>query len=230
MDELRASSGRIVISGTLDGDAELWGDEIIIEETAVINGNLHYRSAREASIAPGARIEGKVVHTPVDVDMRPVIASVIFAGLMLLLSLVVTAVLLYLLFPELFQRVSQSLRSEPWLSLAIGLAVFAGAPLLMVILFSTAVGVWLALMLLAIYLVTLLAGYFIGAMFVANAGLNLFHRADAGKALHAVALALAIITLGVFNLVPLLGGLVNWAVLLAGVGATSRRVYLAYRA
>jgi hypothetical protein len=40
---------------------------------------------------------------------------------------------------------------------------------------------------------------------------------------------LAIFTLAVINLVPLLGSLVNWAVLLAGVGALSRQLYQAYR-
>ena len=161
--------------------------------------------------------------------MKPVVASVIFAGLVLLFSIIVTAVVLYLLFPDFSLRVSQSLRSEPWLSLGVGLAVFAGVPVLMVILFATAIGVWLALMLLAIYLVLLLTGYFTGALFVANAGLNLLRKTEVSKALRATALAVAIFTLAVFNLVPLLGGLVNWAVLLAGIGALSRQLYLAYR-
>lgn len=229
VEELRASGGRVVITGTVNGNVELWADEIVIEETAVINGSLHYQSAHEANIASGARIDGEVVHTPVEVDMKPVIASIIFAGLALLFSIIVTAILLYLLFPDFSLRVSQSLRNEPWLCLAIGLAVFAGIPVLIVILFSTAVGVWLALMLLAIYLVMLLAGYFIGAMSVGNAGLNVLRKTDVSKALRATALAIAIFALAVFNLVPLLGSLVNWAVLLAGMGAISRQVYLVYR-
>lgn len=230
VDELRVSSGRVVITGTVNGNAELWADQIIIEDTAVISGNLHYKSAHEAIIAAGARIDGEVVHTPVEVDMKPVVASVIFAGLVLLFSIIVTAVVLYLLFPDFSLRVSQSLRSEPWLSLGVGLAVFAGVPVLMVILFATAIGAWLALMLLAIYLVMLLTGYFTGALFVANAGLNSLRKTEVSKALRATALAVAIFTLAVFNLVPLLGGLVNWAVLLAGIGALSRQLYLAYRA
>jgi hypothetical protein len=107
--------------------------------------------------------------------------------------------------------------------------VFAGVPLLGVILFSTALGVWLALMLLAIYLVMLLAGYFVGALFVGNAGLDLLRKTEVSKALRAIALAIAIFALAVFNLVPLLGSLVNWAVMLAGIGALSRQLYQLYR-
>ena len=228
-DELRVSAGRVVITGAVDGNVELLADEIVIEETAIISGNLHYKSSHKASIADGARIDGEVRHTPVEVDMKPVVASVIFAGLALLFSIILTAVVLYLLFPDYCLRVSQTLHDQPWQTLAIGLAVFAGVPLLVVILFSTAVGVWLALMLLAIYLVMLLVGYFAGAFYVGNAGLNMLRKTEVSKTLRAIALAVAIFSLAVINLVPLLGSLINWFVLLAGMGALSRQLYLGYR-
>jgi hypothetical protein len=228
-DELRVSGGRVVITGAVNGNVELRADEIIIEETAVISGNLLYKSSHEASIAEGARIDGEVRHTPVEFDMKPVVASVILAGLVLLFSIILTAVVLYLLFPDYCLRVSQTLHDQPWQSLAIGLAVFAGVPLLVVILFSTAVGIWLALILLAIYLAVLLVGYFAGALYVGNAGLNMLGKTEVSKTLRAIALAVAIFSLAVINLVPLLGGLVNWLVLLAGMGALSRQLYLGYR-
>ena len=228
-DELRVSGGRVVITGAVNGNVELQANEIIIEETAVISGNLHYKSSHEASIAEGARVDGEVRYTPAELDMKPVVASVIFAGLVLLFSIILTAVILYLLFPDYCLRVSQALHDQPWQSLAIGLAVFAGVPLLVVILFSTAVGVWLALMLLVVYLVMLLVGYFAGALYVGNAGLNMFGKTEVSKTLRAIALAVAIFSLAVINLVPLVGGLANWLVLLAGLGALSRQLYLGYR-
>jgi cytoskeletal protein CcmA (bactofilin family) len=229
VEELRASGGRVIIAGKVNGNVDLWADEIIIEDTAVIAGDLHYRSAHQANIASGARIAGEVVHTPVEAHLKPVIASVIFTILILLFSIIITAVLLYLLFPEFSLHVSQSLRKRIWLSLGTGLVVFAAAPVLMIILFSTVIGAWLGLMLLAVYLLLLPAGYFVGAMFVGNAGLDMLHRTEVSKALRAVALAIAIIVLAVVNLVPLLGSLVNWLVLLAGIGALSRQLYHAYR-
>jgi cytoskeletal protein CcmA (bactofilin family) len=230
VEELRASGGRVIIAGKVNGNVDLWADEIVIENTAEISGNLHYRSSHPASIASGARIDGEVIYTPVEAHLKPVIAGAIFAMLVLLFSMIITAVVLYLLFPNFFQKVSQTLRDQPWLSLATGLAVLAGTPVLMIILFSTAIGVWLALMLLAVYLVLLAAGYFAGAMFVGNTGLDMLHRTEVSKTLRAVALAITIFALAVINLVPLLGSLVNWLVLLAGIGALSRQLYLAYRA
>ena len=227
--ELRASAGRVVIAGTVNGHVELLAEQVIIEESAVIKGDLHYQSTVPARIADGARIAGKVTHTQVEVDIRPVVASVIIASLFVLISIIITAVVLYLLFPGYSLRTSELLGAEPWVSLGIGLAIFAGTPVLVLILMSTALGVWLALMLLALYLVMLLTGYFIGALFLGNTVLNRMRKNEAGKAARALALALAIVVLALFNLVPLLGTLLSWAVLLAGTGALGRQLYLSYR-
>jgi len=229
-EELRVSGGRVVISGAVDGDVRLWAEQIVIEDSAQINGSLYYRSAQPAMIAEGARIQGQVVHTPVDVDLRPIAAAALFAGLMILLSVMLTAVVLYLLFPDFSLDASRKIRAEAGQSLLIGLAVFAGIPVLTVILFSTAVGIWLGLMLLALYLALLLGGYFVGALSIGTAVLNMMHKTDAGKALHAAALAVALLVLAIVNLVPLLGSLINWLVMLAGAGAVSRKLYLSYRA
>ncbi|UCB54026.1 MAG: hypothetical protein JSW45_08660 [Thiotrichales bacterium] len=228
--ELRASGGRVVISGTIDADASLWADQVVIEDGAVIKGNLHYTSPHPAVIRSGARIDGEVLHTPVDVDLRPMTASVIFTVLVVVFSFMLTGVVVYLIFTEFFVAVSQSLRLQPWLCLGIGLAVVAGIPVLMVILFSSVIGIWLALLLLALYLVLLLAGYFAGALSVADAGLNLMNKTDISRAARASALAAAVLVLAVLNLIPLLGSLFNWAVLLAGTGALGRRLYLLHRA
>lgn len=224
-DELRASGGRIVITGTVGADVELWADQIIINDGAVISGNLHYRSAKPASIASGARIEGTVTHTPVEVGIQPVLVSVLIAGLLMLVSSVLAAVVLYLLFPEFAMRVSQGLVREPLASFAVGLAVFAATPVLVLMLFASVIGFWLALALLAVYLLLLLAGYFAGAMAVGTVLVKAAGKADAGKRVRAGALALAICLLAVINLIPLLGALINWVVLLAGVGALGRQFY-----
>jgi cytoskeletal protein CcmA (bactofilin family) len=228
VDELRAAAGRIIITGKVDGNVELRAEHITITESAEINGNLHYKSPREADIAAGVRIDGEVVHTPVDVDFKPVIAQLVFAGLVVLISFILTAVVLYLLFPEFSQRVSQSLQGQIWLSLGIGLAVFAAVPVLAVILLSTFVGLWLGLLLLVIYVVVLLTGYICAALFIANAGLKKMGKTEVSRATGASALALTLFGLALISLVPLLGGLISWLVLLAGIGALSRQLYSQY--
>ena len=230
VEELRASGGRVVISGKIDGNVELWAEHIEVTETAEINGYLHYTSPREAVIASGVRIDGEVVHTPADVDIKPVIAVAASVFLLLLLSTLLTAVVLYLLFPHFFVRTAQALHREPWPSLGIGLAVFAATPVLILILFSTFIAAGLALLLLVSYLIMLLTGYIIGAMSLANMALNKAGKTEISHFMRASALVLALLALAVVNLVPLLGGLIVFLVMLAGVGAFSRHLYALYKA
>jgi cytoskeletal protein CcmA (bactofilin family) len=224
---LHASGGRVVITGTINGDVELWAEQIIIAKTAVITGRLHYKSPREAEIENEARIDGGIDYAPVDVEMKSVLAGAVAAVFVLLASLVLAAVVLYLLFADYSLAVCQTLKNEPWLSLGLGLAVFAGVPVVIVVLLSTLIGTLLALMLLAVYLVMLLAGYFIGALFVANTGLGLLGKDSVSKTLRALSLAGAIFALVIIGLLPLVGSLLTLAVVLAGTGALFRQMYLA---
>ena len=51
-----AAGGRIVLSGKVSGDVERTGRSISILDSAVIDGNLIYRSSQQAEIASEARI------------------------------------------------------------------------------------------------------------------------------------------------------------------------------
>ena len=225
---LRASGGKVIIAGTIDGDAEVWAEQVEVQPGAVIRGKLNYKSPHPAIIADGAQIDGEVTYTPVEVRVAPVVAGFIFAGLILLSSMMLTGVVLYLVFPGIAQRCCDTVRDTPWTSLGYGLAVFAGGPLVIVLLLSTGLGLWLALLLLAAWLVLLLTGYLAGAYFVADAGLRKLKKDDAGRTARAVSLVLSMLALAIVNLIPLIGGLVNWLVLLAGIGALKQQIVNAY--
>jgi len=227
--ELRAMGGRVMLNGEVQGDVYLRGKQLEIGADAVIHGDLYTHGPREARIAKGARIDGQVRHTQVEVPVAAIVARLVGAALVLLLSLMITGVVLYLMFPRFAERSTQSLRDQPWPCLGFGLAVFAGTPVVIMILLSIGVGVWLALLLLAAYLIMLLLGYLTGALFVGEAGLSLVGKKEPSKAWRAIALSIALLVLVIVSLIPLLGGLIFWLVLLAGMGALKRQMYLAYK-
>jgi cytoskeletal protein CcmA (bactofilin family) len=227
--ELRAAGGRVILSGQVQGDVYLRGKQLEITSSAVINGDLFTRGPQQARIAEGAQIKGEIQHTPVEVPVGEIVAKLVGAALVLLIGLMITGVVLYLMFPGIAERATQSLRDEPWPCLGFGLAVFAGTPLVIVILLSIAVGAWLALLLLAAYAIMLLLGYLIGALFVGEAGLRLIGKGEPSQTARVVALCVALLVLVIVNLIPLLGSLIFWLVLLAGMGALKRQMYLAYK-
>jgi cytoskeletal protein CcmA (bactofilin family) len=227
--ELHAAGGRIVLTGKVQGDVYLRGEQIEISPTAVVQGNLYTKGPHEARISPGAKIKGKVQHTPIQVPVKKIVAKLIGTVLVLLLSLMIAGVVLYLVFPRVAERATQSLRDAPWPCLGFGLAVFAGTPVVIAILLGIGIGVWLALILLLAYLLILILGYFTGALFVGEAGLRLIKKQETTKTARAIALCVALLLLAIVNVIPLIGGLIFWLVLLAGVGALKREMYLAYK-
>lgn len=220
-EELHARGGKVIVTGSIRGNAEIWAEHIEIASSATIIGNLRYKSPRPAIIAEGARIEGKVTHVPVEILAAPVIAGFLLGGVLILLSLVVTGAVLYLVFPGVASACSKTISDKPWASLGYGLAVFAAVPFVAVLLLSTGIGVFLALLLLAAYFVMLLLGYIAGAYYVAELGMRKFNKDKAGKTMHVVSLGLALAVLFIVNIIPVFGSLLNWLVLLAGIGALS---------
>jgi len=150
-------------------------------------------------------------------------------GIGIVVSLAVTGVVLLLLFPVAAPAAARNVGTTPWKSLGLGLAVLAATPLFIAVLFATVIGIWLAFMLLAIYLVALLLGYLIGALWIADWGIAKAHRAQpVTVGWRMLALVVALIVLGVLGLIPALGCLIAVAVLLAGLGALAVHIWGAY--
>jgi hypothetical protein len=151
-------------------------------------------------------------------------------GLFVVLSLIVSAALWYLLFPRFALATAHSVQESPWMNLGLGFAVLAAGPLVVLLLLVSLVGVWLGLIALALYLVLLLLGYLTGALFVAERGLRVARpTGDHGRWWVIGALAATLILLALLRLVPAVGALVSFALMLLGLGALTRALWRQYR-
>jgi cytoskeletal protein CcmA (bactofilin family) len=226
--ELRVAGERIVLSGRVHGDVMLTGGRISIQDGAVIEGDLVYRSPREAEISGGAQIGGEVRYEPIEHPIREIIAAIAGVGIVVLLSLIVTGSALYLLFPRFMESAITTVRTEPWKCLGLGLAVFAATPVVTSTLLFTVVG-WLpALILGAVYLILLLAGFLTGAFTVAELGRGALKRGAASRAGRLWSLAVALLVIMLLGLVPLFGTLLLLVVMLLGTGSLILGVYRSY--
>ncbi|HJX17409.1 MAG TPA: hypothetical protein VJ437_04350 [Acidiferrobacterales bacterium] len=225
---LKAAGGEIVITGEILGDVDLIGENIEIRPGAIIHGQFHYRSPNEARIDPGARLLGAVVQLPLE---TPPGAKAGHAGVraFMLLSLLVTASVLYLLFPNFSRLTARAVREAPWRVLGIGFAVLASGPLVVILLLVSIVGLWLGLITLVLYFLLLLLGYLTGVLFVADAGLQRLRRPESpGKGWVIGALAVTLVVLALLRLLPVIGALAAFALLLFGLGALTRALWWRY--
>jgi len=229
---VKAGGNRVVIDGDITGDVEVFAETVEIGPRATIRGNLLYYSRQEAQIASGAKISGAVTQQQFDVEHGKRERSKTFgpiARLALYVTLMVTGVVLYLLFPIATVGAAQTVNTSPWKSLGLGFAMIAATPLIALLLLISFVGIWLGLLVLAMYLALWLLGFLTGVFTVGEWGLRLIGRAQtATKGWRVVSVVVALLVLWIVRLAPVLGGIAVFALLIFGLGALTLYLWRRY--
>lgn len=228
---LTAAGSKVWIAANIAGNVDVSGSSIEFAPGTVIGGNLTYRSAGQVDIPPGVTVAGRVTRLEADVDLNTDGESDLglLGWLLIGLAFWVTGLLALLLFgavalavfPGLLSRAAGTLRERPLACLGLGFAVAVSAPIGLVMLMFTLIGVPLALFGFACYAV------FMGLALVALchwAGLTLrevFGRPPAELTL-GPRIGWTIVGFVIFMLagiVPLIGNLAQFLGLTAGFGA-----------
>ncbi|MGD2074586.1 MAG: hypothetical protein PVI91_15910 [Gammaproteobacteria bacterium] len=230
--ELRAGGGRILLDGTVRGNAQLAGRRVELGPNAVIEGNLTYYSARSAIIDDDARVMGTISQRPYPGPRPPSEAVEAVVRTLLLVTLAVAGAVFYLLFPRFAVAAGSTLRSAPWMSLGLGFLGFFVIPALIAVLWVSVIGFWLALLVMAFYFILLVTGFLTGVFALGDGVLLRMARQEAepSKGARVAALLLSLLALTLLGFVPLLGGLLIFAVLLLGLGSLQLQLYRMYRA
>jgi cytoskeletal protein CcmA (bactofilin family) len=228
---LTANAQKIRINGEVRGDVRLAGADIELGPLAKIGGALSYASASELKQAEGATIAGAVTReepkTPRGDRGRRASQGTNWAGgVFFYLSLLACAAVLMLIAPTFAVHTSERIKATPWLALAVGLGTLLAVPVLAVLLFVTVLGIPLGIMVMSLYPALLLAGFVVGALFIARlipAALRQPAPVAFSRNLGYVALALLIVLL--VGRVPFVGGALIGLVSLAGIGACVLELY-----
>jgi hypothetical protein len=230
---LQASGGSVRLAGSVQGDAQVRSQELTISPDTRIRGKLIYHGPQAPVVPEGAQIEGGVEFHEVDASqfldkggdhVRDAVHGVgkflWFAGVFL------TAALFTGLFPVFSSRASLQVGREPFKSLGLGLAILLCVPFLAVFLLITVIGIPLALLLLPLYLLLLFLGWVTVALFVANKGLETVRGAGpTSLGWRLLALLLALVALWLIGRIPVVGGLLTFLALIAGIGALVSQVW-----
>jgi cytoskeletal protein CcmA (bactofilin family) len=213
------------VSGTVGGDVEISAARIEIGPGARIAGKLRYRSDRDPVVATGAEIAGGLERLPGSYRawtwregahhaLHGVGRGIWFSGSFVL------GVLLLLLAPGYLGQTSRLAAAEWPLCLGVGFAILIAVPVAAVLLLITLIGIPVALLTIALYVVVLLLGHVVGAVAVGDYALGRWAPERAASALwRALAFLGAVVALGLLRGLPLVGGLVALLVFLTGVGA-----------
>ena len=225
--ELRAAGQSITIGGVIDGNVQLAGEMIEILPGAQIAGDLIYHSSEDALIAAGAQISGHVERIDLELPELELPEGSGFSVIIgFLLSLLLTAVVVFLLLPRLSLAATGLIRRDPFKCLGLGFTVLVVTPVLAVVLLITVLGIPLGLALLALYFVALLLGFLVGVYYLSDVGVRWWRKgAELSKSWRVLSIIVAIVVLTLLQLVPVIGGLIVLFLFLFGLGALALHVY-----
>ena len=231
--DLAAFGESVVINGVIGGDLKIAAEDIRIGPDTRVAGKLEYKSGGTFLIDPNARIEQGVEQ--LDSNDRNWFrkaghgASRV-GGAMFTLGVLLLGALLILGLPTFSREASATLRREWWQSAGIGCVMLVGVPFAIVILMITIVGIPLALMMIFGYMVLLMLGYVVAAIFVGDFALERLGGERAKQVgWRLLFLLLALVAISVVRHLPLIGGLAVALLFVAGIGAFTLRSWRGIR-
>jgi hypothetical protein len=228
--ELKAAGESITLASQVKGDVELVAENIEILAGAHIHGQLIYHSPNKPLIHADAQIDGGIIEKPMPFA-EPGAEDYVGTALMFGISLMIAALVYYLVFPGFSVTAASTIGNNPWKSMTLGLVLLVTVPFVIFLSLITVVGFMLALVLLAVFLVFLLAGFLTGVFYVADSGLRLFGKhEEVTRGMRSLGIIVAIVALVILQLVPLLGGLITFLLLLSGLGAMNLNIWRVYKA
>lgn len=211
------------------GDVSVASARAVVGPNARIGGRLRVWSAAAPEIHPSAVIAGGVSYE-FGGAANAIEALLGFVGTVIRwafnLSLAAAALALGAWAPGFLAATAERVAHQPWPTLAWGLALGAGVPLLSLFAAITLVGLPFAGALLLAFALALALGYIVTVAYVGGAGLKLVRRAaDPSLIWRLAAMAFGLVVLAGLGHIPVVGTPVLAAAYVFGLGALARETY-----
>ena len=214
---LEAAAGSVRMDGAVGGDARLAGETVLVGPTASVGGDLLY-DAETVTVAPDASVAGitRAEEGIVTIETElapPALPRGVGAAYGLLANLALGAALLVAV-PGFTRAVTTVGTRESLRSGGVGLLTFVGVPVVLVLVALTVVGIPLSLGGLVTFALLLWVAFVYGCLAVGGWLLSLIDREDRW-----LTLVVGVVIVTLVGLVPFVGGIVRFLVLLVGLGA-----------
>lgn len=177
--DLYVSAQDVVIDGKVKGNLEVNGENILITENANILGNIKIKSPNEA-IVKGDMASKNINYenTASEANFKQEHKSNVLSEVMSIVTAMIVALLLFVIFKNYFYSVEKSLDLCLWKYMLVGFGILILVPVLIVFLCITVIGIPIGLVILflyilSIYLCPMVTGITLGQRFLANKNIYL---------------------------------------------------------
>jgi len=216
---LQMTGGNLRIDGTVAGNVEAAGGKLVIGPEADIQGTVTFRGRHAPRVESGAQVRGGVKHIPESREWKRWAGVAGAIALAWLVGWLLVGAVLLFLWPGFSRVVSQTVAGRPGASLLLGFAILVLGPVAIGILMASLIGMPLAIVLLFVYLLLLPFGYLAAALTIAEWMLSRMRKgAPITTAQRVLALLGVLIVLGIVTLIPFIGCLIAFVLVLLGIG------------
>ncbi len=227
--DLEVAGGSVVVAGSIGGNARLAGGTVTLADSATIDGNVEYGVGDDGEFNDqGATVGGTITEKDslsVGPFQPPRIPDWTFGVYGFLVNLALGAILLVTM-PNVSRRITDRAVEEPLRTAGVGLLTLIGVPIVLVVVAITIIGIPIAIlgaMLFALLIwVALVYGRF---------AIGVWLTSYVDESSKWVALLVGMVAIAIVNAIPVnwIGNLVEFGVLLVGLGAIAAVAYQSYR-
>lgn len=216
---LYASGARVVILGHIGKNVSLKAEKITLMPTAVIEGNLKYRSRKEAKVEKGALVKGEIKWLPLKRKApKPFLtAGKVFGKLFFYVAMLIVGSLIIALFRKQTYAVKELALTSFLKSFGIGLLGLVAALVGGLLCLVTLIGAPLALITFTLTFLTVYTTKIFISIAVGDWVLKLFQKTGSPSPYWALVVGLFLVTILVS--LPYVGWLFYFVVLFTGFGA-----------
>jgi cytoskeletal protein CcmA (bactofilin family) len=214
--DIRASLGSLVVDAPVGGNIDLRVSDLRFGPSALVEGKVTYNSDQDATVDNKAVISGALERIDLPSDKTVVSpARSFFAFIRPIISLLVVALLMVLLFPRLTEGSAKMINAQPGLSIGYGALIVFIVPIAALFLLITVIGIPISFLSILLYIVLLYLARIFAGYFLASLVLD-----KLGKVLHPVWTALiGVLVLALLIKIPYIGWLIHLAAILFAAGA-----------
>jgi hypothetical protein len=218
---LQVGAGSAHVDAHVGGDVDVSSGELSIGPGAVIDGTLNYYGPRPATVAEGAQIKGGMHYFERKQWGHQGRTGGFGPGAWLwLIGWIIAGSILLALWPGFVRSVTDAALQRPGMALLLGFGVLVCAPIAVLLLMVTVIGIPLALLGICLYLLLLPLGYLASAAAIGEWVLaRMRHGGEILMRQRLLMLLAMLVVLFVVTRVPVLGGIVSLVLIVAGIGS-----------
>lgn len=238
--ELLLGAGNVTVNNQVGGDLNAGVGTMRLSGSANVSGNLNYWSEEEASIDNSATVSGQVMrhdpkfntntNQPTQEQVKQFFTGVsLFSKLGTIIVSLIFGFAMLKLFPNYTQRASELVQTNTLRSLGYGFLAVIAFPFIVLLLLITILGIPFGLFLIPVFIFYI---YIVRIFVMLAMGKFLSQKANLKNSSELLTFLIGLIAYYVLTILPILGGLIKFILILIGLGAAlvnDKKTYQASR-